>query len=477
MHVTDLAGKARPAEVSLAVVDETIYSFGEDALSSLAGEFARIAPPRRYFRKKWRSYRAQQWSANRLARIATAPHGFKDSTMEDLQEMARITRAESVKALAAAPGPGQGAARRRARLAQLGQMPVGSLAAARLRTDFSATAAWMPQLRTDAAGVARATVALPDSLTAYRLSAVSDDASLRSLCNLALARHYTKGSARAKQLWQRATALQPTSTSDIALKLMTAAAMGATRAQRRPGVAALLARKKGHRWPGTRETSWAIEALSTELSAAAAGRPARSVAVRVDGKTVLNVTDAAALRKLVHRVRMARAALPKKEALSVELRADCDEPVNFALTATGTQRLDKVDPIGTTVKMTRRYATLDGKPLGAAVRVGQVVAVHVTVDLARAQQYMIVEDRRPTGMEFAHDRLSGPAASRAAHVEFRDERLCAFFTAMPAGKHELVYTLRAETPWTGHVLPGAAYPMYSETIRGETAAARLTVVP
>jgi len=111
------------------------------------------------------------------------------------------------------------------------------------------------------------------------------------------------------------------------------------------------------------------------------------------------------------------------------------------------------------------------------VKVGRAVAVHVTVELAEAQQYVIVEDRRPTGMEFAHDRLLGPAASRAANVEFRDDRVCAFFTDLPAGKHELVYVLRAETPWTGHVLPGAAYPMYKETVRGETAAARLTVVP
>jgi len=795
LHVTDMQGKGRQAEVSLGAVDESVYSFGEDALSSLAGAFSRIAPPRRYLQKKWRSYRSEQWSADRPARrveqIQRAAEALKQ-LQDAAQAVAEVSR--DAPTLAAAPGTAGGEARRRARLAQLGQMPVGTLASARLRTDFRATAAWMPQLRTDASGVARASFALPDSLTAYRLSAVAltkdtrigtgragitvtmplsaqvflprfavendrlqavalihntsskprtcdiawevsgasaagaktgkllvpargtaraglwivtdtvgratvtfragdatdTDAERRSLdvyplgrerrvalngqftgrkvlalprgfvagdlaitlarsealgaldglgylvgypygcveqtmsrflpavmvqraaddvaaaldpdvrrklpdvlarglarlynfqhadggwgwwekdktndrmtvyvvyglarcraggttvdsdvlrrgceyllgrlaaagtkakgapaslsadlqarahlalalagradrtllvngakaaetdataqarCNLALACTEMKLPARAKALWHAAAGREPKATGDIALKLMTAAAMSAPPGQRGPIVSALLARKKGHRWQSTRATSWAIEALSSELTAAAGGEPAKGVTVRVGGKTVLNVTGAAELRKLVHRVRLARPALPNTEALPIELQVDCDGPVNFSLTAVGTQRLDKVEPIGTSIRMTRRYAEVGGKPLGGAVKVGRAVAVHVTVELAEAQQYVIVEDRRPTGMEFAHDRLLGPAASRAANVEFRDDRVCAFFTDLPAGKHELVYVLRAETPWTGHVLPGAAYPMYKETVRGETAAARLTVVP
>jgi len=814
VRVTDMAGKPRQAEVSLGAVDESIYSFGDDTLSGLADAFTQLAPPRRYRQKKWRSYRSLQWSASR-----PAPFRHRLRTMirmqESLKELRKaVEQIDQAPALGAPPASTAAQnAQRRQRLAQLGEMPVGSLASARLRKDFRATAAWLPQLRTDPSGLAKATFALPDSLTAYRLSAVavtkstqigtgragltvtlpisaqlflprfavendrfdaialihnnsakpktcdvtwdvtgavvkaaganvqaatirnrvgktlvtgtvavpangsarvslsiltstvgqvtfdfragagrhadaeqrsltvyalgrerrvtvngqfkgrkdltlpagftadkltvtlarsdalgaldglgylvqypygcveqtmsrflpavmvqhavdrvaavlpdgvrdklplalaqglarlynfqhddggwgwwekdktndamtvyvvyglarckqsgtkvdddvlrrgceylrkrlaieashskdmpgplSDDLkarahfalalagqvdrtllardggaadegkmSMRARCNLVLAYHATGLAKPAERLWQVAAEWTPTTTSDIALKLMTQAALAAPAAQRRENVTALLARKKGHRWESTRATSWAIEALTGELSALAdTNDAARAITIRLDGRDILNVTEPADLKKLVHRFTATAKDLPRNDALALTLLADCDDPVNFSLTAMGTQRLDKVESIGDAVKMTRRYATPQGMPLGTPVQVGRTVAVHVTVELAKPQQYMMVEDRRPTGLEFAHDRLFGSAAARAAHVEFRDDRLCVFFTDLSAGKHELVYYLRAETPWTGHVLPGAAYPMYNETIRGETGSATLTVAP
>lgn len=813
MRVTDMAGKPRQAEVSLGAVDEGIYTFGTGNLSPLAGAFTQIAPPRRYRRKKWRSYRSLQWSADRPPMAERAHLQTIQKLQDSLQDLAKAIQQAQAPALAAPPGATAGQiARRRERLAQLGEMPVGSLASARMRIDFRATAAWMPQLRTDPAGLAKAAFTLPDSLTAYRLSAValtketqigtgragltvalplsaqlflprfavendrfdavalihnnsarpktcdvawdvtgatvktaganvqaakvrktagktlvtgkvavparasarvslsvltdtvgqatfafragagsdvdaeqrhlavhalgreqrvaingrfqgrrafalpagftadklavtlarsetlaaldglgylvtypygcveqtmsrflpavmvqhavdrvavalpadvhrnlphvlagglarlynfqhadggwgwwegdktndrmtvyvvyglarcklggtkvdsdvlrrgceylrkrlaveashakdmpgplSDDLkarahlalalagrtdrtllardggaadegkmSMQARCNLALAYHATGLAKPARRLWRGAAGWKPTTTSDVALKLMTQAAMAAPPAQRRENVAALLARKTGHRWRSTCATSWAIEALTNELSAVAAADNAAGLKVRIDGRDVVAVKDSDGRQKLVRRFHAAPADLPRKEALTVELLADCDGPVRFSLTAIGTQQLDKAEPIGQAVKMTRRYATAAGKPLGPSVQVGRTVAVHVTVELAKPQRYMMVEDRRPTGLEFAHDRLFGPAAAAAAHVEFRDDRLCVFFTDLPAGKHELVYYLRAETPWTGHVLPGAAYPMYNETTRGETSAAKLTVTP
>ena len=89
---------------------------------------------------------------------------------------------------------------------------------------------------------------------------------------------------------------------------------------------------------------------------------------------------------------------------------------------------------------------------------------------------LIVEDRRPAGLEFADDRLDGAAASKSVNVEFRDDRVCAFFGYLDAGKHEVVYYLRAETAGTSQVLPGSAYPMYNDRLRGSTASAKLEVV-
>ncbi len=169
--------------------------------------------------------------------------------------------------------------------------------------------------------------------------------------------------------------------------------------------------------------------------------------------------------------------LAGREAVGIELIADGDKPISFAVTAAGTQRLDKVEPIGTVVKLRRRYTTPDGVPIDRPLRVGETIAAHVTVELARAQEYFIIEDRRPAGCEFADDRIFGAAAAAAAHVEFRDDRVCVFHAQLGAGLHEIVYYLRAETPGVSHVLPGCAYPMYKDQTRGETGAHTLVVRP
>jgi uncharacterized protein YfaS (alpha-2-macroglobulin family) len=104
------------------------------------------------------------------------------------------------------------------------------------------------------------------------------------------------------------------------------------------------------------------------------------------------------------------------------------------------------------------------------VDVGDILRVRLRVTLEKAQSCVLVEDRRPAGLEFADERLQGPAAAGAAHAEFRDDRVAVFFTDLDAGTHELFYDLRAETRGTSHMLPCVVYPMYREHVRGETAA-------
>ena len=103
-----------------------------------------------------------------------------------------------------------------------------------------------------------------------------------------------------------------------------------------------------------------------------------------------------------------------------------------------------------------------------------MIAVRLSVDLQENEQYLIVEDRRPAGCEFADERITGKDATSWL-TEFRDDRLCAFYTSLPAGHHEIVYYLRAETPGISSILPGCAYPMYAEKVRGETGSARVEI--
>ena len=123
------------------------------------------------------------------------------------------------------------------------------------------------------------------------------------------------------------------------------------------------------------------------------------------GKTILDARRPDELRQLVHRVALGAGEIPPREGLDISLSADGDEPFSYTLTAIGTQRLDHFDPVGTNLRVLRRITAPDNAPVTEAVDVGQVVAVHLDVELTAHQQYVMVKDRRPAGFEFASDRL------------------------------------------------------------------------
>jgi uncharacterized protein YfaS (alpha-2-macroglobulin family) len=203
---------------------------------------------------------------------------------------------------------------------------------------------------------------------------------------------------------------------------------------------------------------------------------AKRLWVAVDGKRVLDLQDARSLKKSTYRVQLEGRNLPDKDALRIEMGLDAAEPATFMVTALGVQRLDKLEPEGDAVRVRRCLRTSEGMPLEQPARVGDVFAMQIRLQLEQPQSYLIVEAPRPAGCEFADDILAGPVAGRAAHVEFRDDRVAAFFSELPAGRHELVYYLRAETRGMTHMLPAVAYPMYNESLRGRSSACQLRVV-
>jgi uncharacterized protein YfaS (alpha-2-macroglobulin family) len=203
--------------------------------------------------------------------------------------------------------------------------------------------------------------------------------------------------------------------------------------------------------------------------------PVRKIEIAIAGKTVLEVRDPAELKKLAWRVKLSGDQVPAQEVLELRLKADSDEPMYVAVRAVGVQRQDQVLASGERIKLQRYIETLEGQPIVGPLKIGQVVRVHLKLDLAEGMNYVLVEDRRPALCEYADDRIAGPAAKQAVHQEFRDDRMCAFFSSLPAGTHEIVYYLRAETPGQCGVLPGCAYPMYADKTRGETASNKLEV--
>ncbi len=237
---------------------------------------------------------------------------------------------------------------------------------------------------------------------------------------------------------------------------------------------ALIKSRVGARWPSTQATAAAILALAEYTAYMTAAEPARLIAVRSNGRDIAAVKDPESLAKLVHRLDVPVKSLGVSRSL--ELVAEANSPILYTVVARGIQKLDKVEAIGKEVRITRQRETLDGRSLTEPLKVGEVCAVRLTLELEQPRSFMIVEDRRPMNCEFADEQVVRKFQGTWASNEFRDDRLCLFFTHLAAGKHEFIYYLRAETPGVAHILPGCAYPMYSEAIRGEMGSDRLEVM-
>jgi hypothetical protein len=314
-----------------------------------------------------------------------------------------------------------------------------------------------------------------EALSGAARQALEKDRSVEARCNLALACRMAGCNELGERLWSKVRDRTPDLADHVALKLGAQVAFGANLESCKQSAARLLTQRTGGRWSSTKTTSWAIESISELLHYTTTNATVKNVTVAVGGKSILAVKDPAELSKLIFSAHTSDPRVLGKESLSVDLRADCAEPVHLSLSATGTQRMDKIEPFGDEVKILRSIERLDSTPFSGTLKVGEIVAVRLKLTLKNPVSCLIVEDRRPAGCEFAGDKLSGELSASAANVEFRDDRVCAFFTSLANGQHELLYYLRAETPGTSHILPGCAYPMYDEKHRGETGSATLLV--
>ena len=311
-----------------------------------------------------------------------------------------------------------------------------------------------------------------DELKRFTEESLKRDQSQSFRCNLALACKSAGLIELGEKLRQTTQNWSPKSPMETTLKLRTEIAFGAPLAACNVLADELLSQTAKR--SSTRVTSATIEALSELLAQMELGEAAQAFQIEARGHEIFRLTEGAGLKKMFHSVKASHEMI-RGEELQLKLTAKCPEKIHYSIHANGTQRLDKIEPFGTDVRLLRTYSKLDGTPVKGPLAAGEFIAVKLQLNLSKAQSYIIVEDHLPAGWEFADDRLSGTSARLAANVEFRDDRISAFFTELPAGEHELFYYLRAEMPGTVNVLPGCAYPMYSETQRGETGSATLEV--
>jgi alpha-2-macroglobulin len=142
--------------------------------------------------------------------------------------------------------------------------------------------------------------------------------------------------------------------------------------------------------------------------------------------------------------------------------------------------------------ISRTVTALDGKPLAAALRAGDLVRVTVSVKAEREGRMVVIDDPLPAGLEavngaFATD--DSVAADRAEATasdggqwawplrELRDDRVVWTFRTLPAGSRTLTYAARVTSPGE-YVAPAPRVAeMYDATRMGRGTQATFRVVP
>jgi len=259
------------------------------------------------------------------------------------------------------------------------------------------------------------------------------------------------------------------------------------------------------RWGSTYETTWSLLALvdylvaSGELNAdytytvTANGRPVGQGKVDQGNVTQPQTLVVQAKELLVNAV----------NELTLKRQAGVGQSgagrLFYTLYLKHYQTGEAIPPVSDNgLALSREYFPFVGNRPDAihAAAAGEVVRVKVTLTLAEAMHYLVVEDPLPAGLEAVDTSLrttseqyGEPSVRRNQdpwwygnywgwqQVELHDDRVAFFATYLSAGTYQYTYLARATTPGVYQVLPASAYQMYAPEVFGRGAGETFTVQP
>ena len=257
----------------------------------------------------------------------------------------------------------------------------------------------------------------------------------------------------------------------------------------RPLARWLVNNRQGNRWKSTRDTSLAILGLSRfmkgagelrpdyELTLAYANHPPRTIKV--------NATNMFAFQNRI--VIEGDGLVDGTRSLVIEKRGRGSLYANARLVYFSKE--EQIRASGHEIEVARAYYQLtpytktekvkDGKerqvlayrrtPLAdlAQVKAGTEIEVELTLNVANNYEYVMVEDRKPSGFEpVALVSGSRYANGLCSNMELRDEKVVFFISWLQQGSHKVSYRMRAEMPGRIHAMPCRAEAMYAPKLGG-----------
>jgi uncharacterized protein YfaS (alpha-2-macroglobulin family)/TolA-binding protein len=235
----------------------------------------------------------------------------------------------------------------------------------------------------------------------------------------------------------------------------------------------LVLRRNGGKWRTTRDTAFALYALSDLARREKAGSQQGRFTVSVNGRAGKPVKYSKGGLDLASLGFGDGDFRPGKNTITV--KRDGGGTGYWAATWDVFNQNDFIKGVGTDVSIKRTY-TLLGKPsaepgrapteYGMPVESGVRVRVDVEVTATKAVEFVMVEDLKPAGFEAVQQR-SGPEVCNyaCAHAELRTDRVAMFLSELKVGKTTVSYELRAETPGRFSALPARAEAMYAPELQ------------
>ena len=248
----------------------------------------------------------------------------------------------------------------------------------------------------------------------------------------------------------------------------------------------LVNNRRGSRWKSTRDTAFAIYALTDYIRHSRELAPDYKVSVFVNDRKVreLRVTKDNAL-SLDGRITLGDADL-RSGPNTIRIVKEGTGNLYYTAGMFFYTKEERIEGAGHELFVRRTYhkLTLDENnrqkrsPLnyGDEVASGERIEVTLEIEAKNDYEYLVFEDPRPSGCEPV-DLRSGYrwGGGLGAYMEVRDEKTAFFVSRISQGTHKITYVVRAEVPGTFNALPTRAYAMYVPDIRGISDEMRLKI--
>ena len=241
----------------------------------------------------------------------------------------------------------------------------------------------------------------------------------------------------------------------------------------------LMSTRKGGKWKSTRDTAFAIYALSDYMKATEEMNPNSSVEVFLNDKSIRKITFSKEniLSDDGEILVEAKDLTPGKQKIRIVSSGkgnvyydvflkyfSLEEPITAASTTIAVDRKyyriseskDENDKL-----VVHREEIKDGDVLTS----GETIEVKLTLKSDNIYEYLVYEDYKPAGCEPVERTSGNRWYGLVSNMELRDEKVAFFIGRLPVGESKLSYRLRVEIPGKFHALPVNGYAMYAPDIR------------